>query len=69
MHEGTKFQFKIDETGLEYGAKIKSIGSEVDPVSQTISVSGVFEKLPSEVLSGMSGSALFQPSSKTAMAQ
>ncbi len=53
------FTFMVDETRRGYSAKIKEIGAAVDPASQTIKVIGAFEKLPPEVLSGMSGTAQF----------
>ncbi len=53
------FTFIVDETKRGYAAKVKEIGAAVDPASQTIKVIGAFEKLPPEVLSGMSGTAQF----------
>ncbi|MGE0642503.1 MAG: efflux RND transporter periplasmic adaptor subunit [Nitrospira sp.] len=55
----TPFTFKVDETGRNYSAQVKEIGAEVDAASQTIKVMGMFEKLPPEVLAGMSGTAQF----------
>lgn len=53
------FTFVVDETRRSYPAKVKEIGALVDAASQTIKVIGVFEKLPPDVLAGMSGSAQF----------
>jgi RND family efflux transporter MFP subunit len=53
------FTFTVDETRQEYAAKVKEIGANVDPASQTIKVIGAFDKLPGEVLAGMSGTAQF----------
>ena len=53
------FTFVIDETRKSYPARVKEIGASVDPASQTIKVTGTFEKLPPEVLAGMSGTARF----------
>lgn len=53
------FTFVVDETRQGYSARIKEIGASVDPASQTIKVIGAFNKLPPEVLAGMSGSAQF----------
>lgn len=53
------FTFRVDETGRNYPALVKEIGAEVDAASQTIKVMGMFEKLPLEVLAGMSGTAQF----------
>ncbi len=55
----SNFTFVVDETRRGYAAKIKEIGAAVDPASQTIKVIGAFEKLPPEILSGMSGTAEF----------
>lgn len=54
-----RFTFVIDETRRAYPAKVKEIGANIDPASQTVKVIGAFEKLPPEVLAGMSGSAQF----------
>lgn len=53
------FTFAVDETRQQYPARVKEIGANVDPASQTIKVIGIFEKLPGEVLAGMSGTAQF----------
>lgn len=53
------FTFVVDETRRSYPARVKEIGASVDAASQTIKVIGAFEKLPPEVLAGMSGSAQF----------
>ena len=54
-----RFTFIIDETRQEYSAKVKEIGANIDPASQTVKVIGTFDKLPPEILAGMSGSAQF----------
>lgn len=53
------FDFLVDETGVAYPAEVVQLGAVVDPVSQTIPIKGVF-KNKVNVLSGMSGSAIFQ---------
>jgi RND family efflux transporter MFP subunit len=53
------FTFVVDETHRSYPAKIREIGASVDAASQTIKVTGAFEKLPPEILAGMSGTAQF----------
>ena len=55
------FSFTVDETRREYTAKVKEIGANVDPASQTVKVIGAFDQLPSEILAGMSGTAQFAP--------
>lgn len=59
LKRGTTFTFSVDETGRQYQAAVKEIAANVDPASQTVKVLGVFEKLPPDVLAGMSGSAQF----------
>ena len=54
------FQFAVDETGKEYSAEVTQIGGAVDPVSQTIRVFGSLKGRPPELLSGMTGTAIFK---------
>lgn len=62
LEVGQTFDFRIDETGTTHAATIRRIGAMVDPVSQTIQIVGVFEDVDDSVLSGMSGSAVFDKS-------
>ena len=57
---GTRFTFSIDETGKEYRAKISAIGAKIDPVSQTVRLTGTLDNQQGELLAGMSGSAKFK---------
>ncbi|MEM7027042.1 MAG: efflux RND transporter periplasmic adaptor subunit [Pseudomonadota bacterium] len=57
---GENFQFMIDETGETVEAAVSKIGAVVDPVSQTIKLTGEFKEQPERVLSGMSGTAQFK---------
>jgi len=59
LKKGEAFNFLVDETGQKYPASISRIGAMVDPVSQTIRVTGLFDKLSEDILSGMSGTAYF----------
>jgi membrane fusion protein (multidrug efflux system) len=59
LRVGQKFKFQIDETRRAYSARITTIGAAVDPISQTIRITGDFQFKPVEVLSGMSGTARF----------
>ncbi|MBX3329150.1 MAG: efflux RND transporter periplasmic adaptor subunit [Nitrospira sp.] len=59
LRRKSSFTFVVDETRKSYPARIREIGASIDPASQTIKVTGAFEKLPSEILAGMSGSAQF----------
>lgn len=59
LRRKSSFTFVVDETRRSYRARIREIGASIDPASQTIKVTGVFEKLPPDILAGMSGSAQF----------
>ena len=52
------FSFVVDETRRSYPARVKEIGASVDAQSDHQG-HRAFEKLPPEVLAGMSGSAQF----------
>lgn len=54
------FTFLVDETGKTLDAKVSMIGAVVDPVSQTVKLTGKFEGNLDGVLSGMSGTAQFK---------
>ncbi len=59
MKTGTKFSFRIDETGKTYEGRVLRLGASVDPVSQTIEVRGQFSGKTDQLFSGMSGAANF----------
>ena len=59
LDEGLEFMFLVDETQKKYPAKIIQIGAIVDPVSQTVRLTGEFAGDVNDVLSGMSGTAIF----------
>ena len=63
LEVGRGFSFLLDETAETVAAEITRIGAEIDPVSQTIVISGVLVKdspVPvKRVIPGMSGSATF----------
>jgi len=59
LKAGTAFSFSVDETGETYSASISRLGGAVDPVSQTIRIFGTLSARPEEILSGMSGNAIF----------
>jgi len=61
VQEGTKFEFAVDELGQRYPARVARLGAKVDPVSQTVKLTGVFAARPKRVLAGMSGTAKFVP--------
>ncbi len=57
---GAPFSVLVDETGERHEAKVVKLGARIDPVSQSIKVTGRFVKHPDDLLSGMSGQARFQ---------
>ncbi len=54
-----RFDLSVDETGMTYQGKIKGIGSKVDAVSQSVRVTGILDHQAGELMSGMSGTAVF----------
>jgi RND family efflux transporter MFP subunit len=55
LKPGYAFQVAIDETGKTYPAKVQRIGARVDPVSQSVKLSGAIDGSFHELISGMSG--------------
>lgn len=60
VEKNTKFQFKVDETGEVLTGRVARIGAAVDPVSQTIEITGKITSSSKRALSGMSGIAVFE---------
>jgi len=60
LDEGEKFTFQVDETGAKLNGKVLRIGAAVDPVSQTIEITGKAVGSTHGSLSGMSGVAHFK---------
>ncbi len=58
---GSRLQFHVEENDTKYAARVVRIGTQVDPVSQTIPLAAKIEKKHPELLPGMSGSARFNP--------
>ncbi len=56
---GTPFTFTVDETGDTFPGRIVRMSAAVDPVSQTIKVIGVMDRVKDTILAGMSGGATF----------
>jgi membrane fusion protein, multidrug efflux system len=55
LKPGYRFSIRIDETGKSYPAHITALGARVDPVSQSIKITGIFNEASPELISGMSG--------------
>ena len=60
LKSDTPFTVTLEETGKTYQAKIARLVGKVDAVSQTIEVHGMFLENHEELLSGMSGIAIFK---------
>lgn len=60
VETGTDFNFLVDETGAELKGRVTRFGAVVDPVSQTIDVTGKITGSSGRSLSGMSGLAKFK---------
>ena len=61
LEKNQSFTFAVDETATKFSAKITRIGAFVDPVSQTIEITGIPKTHPKKALAGMSGVAHFAP--------
>lgn len=59
LHIGSDFSVAIVETGKQYPAKVSAINARIDAVAQTIELEGKLTDSHAELLSGMSGVALF----------
>lgn len=60
VDKGTEFSFKVDETADVLSGKVTRISAAVDPVSQTIEITGKITGASKRALSGMSGIAIFE---------
>lgn len=59
LKEGARFRFEVAEMGQGFEATVDQIGAAVDPVSQTVRITGRFISRPKQVLAGMTGAADF----------
>ncbi|MBF0612143.1 MAG: efflux RND transporter periplasmic adaptor subunit [Magnetococcales bacterium] len=59
LKPGLEFAVTIDETGKKYPAVVETLGSRIDPASQTFEVWAVLPGQHPELLSGMSGTVQF----------
>lgn len=55
LKPGSTFAVHIDETGKAYEARLVRLGARVDPVSQSIKVTGAIVGTHPELMAGMSG--------------
>ena len=61
LKPGYAFKVAIDETGQTYPVKLARTGARIDPVSQTVKVTGAIGGHFPELLAGMSGRVLLAP--------
>ncbi len=54
---GTRFSFRVDETGAQLPGKVLRLLPSVDPVSRTIRIVAIFDTAAARVMPGMSGTA------------
>jgi RND family efflux transporter MFP subunit len=59
LKPGASFTVHVDDLGKDYPAQVVRLGARIDPVSQTVSISGRIEGRHDELLPGMSGWASF----------
>lgn len=58
LEVGSPLQFRVDETGITYEARLLRIGAVVDPVSQSIKAIASFDRMDRRIVAGMSGTAV-----------
>lgn len=61
LKPGTEFKAAIDETAKTYPVKLVRAGARIDPVSQTVRVTGAIGGHYPELSAGMSGKVLLSP--------
>lgn len=61
LKPGHAFQVAIDETARPYPVKLIRVGARIDPVSQTVRVTGAIGGHFPELSAGMSGKVLLSP--------
>jgi len=59
LKPGTKFSIDIDELGRSFPAHVARLGAQIDPVSQSVALTGVVDGDGAALLPGMSGWASF----------
>lgn len=59
LKPGLRFTVQVDELGRGVPARVQRIGARIDPVSQSVALTGVLEGDATQILPGMSGWANF----------
>lgn len=57
---GLVFDLRIDELGVTLPAVVSKVGARIDPVSQSVKVTGQINKSAHDLKPGMSGQAVFE---------
>jgi membrane fusion protein, multidrug efflux system len=61
LKAGYPFSIAVDETGKTFRAHVDRLGGRVDPVSQTIKITGAIDGEAQDLIAGMSGRVLIAP--------
>ena len=61
LEPGTRFTFRVDETGAAVPAVVTALGARVDPASQSVRIAAQPAGVVGGLLAGMSGTAVFAP--------
>ena len=61
LKTGFAFSVAVDETGKTYHAHVELLGGRVDPVSESIKVTGTIDGDAQDLMPGMSGRVLMSP--------
>jgi RND family efflux transporter MFP subunit len=61
LKAGFAFSVAVDETGKTYHAHVELLGGRVDPVSESIKVTGTIDGDAQDLMPGMSGRVLMAP--------
>jgi len=59
LKPGQHFSVQVDELGKTVAGQVARIGARIDPVSQSIAITGVIDGNTAQLLPGMSGWATF----------
>lgn len=61
LKPGFAFSVAVDETGKTYHAHVELLGGRVDPVSESIKVTGTIDRDAQDLMPGMSGRVVMAP--------
>lgn len=59
LKPGAAFTVEVEELGKSFPAKVRRLGAQIDPVSQSVAVVGVIDGQHDALLPGMSGWAVY----------